>query len=306
MARAARSGCPSPCTPRARRSRAGWRAAPWPRAGPACATTWPRGPVVAELEAIARALAFAAETPAARCTSSTSRPAAASRWSPRRGRAGSTSTLRDLPALPRARRGGRRARSARSPSARRRCAAPPSARRCGRRSRRRRRHGRLRPLAVAAGAQGRRRLLRGLGRDRRRPDAAGAARREGVAARPGAARAGEVEIKLAGKTVRFQGKTPQPQWLTSQPLDLDFDYHPLEVSFLKTSAIAKLALFSSGPDFRLEPIPARTNARSSKKPFVHLQARPATRRRPPLRRLPRRFHCVRPARPPPSIVFQAT
>ena len=67
---------------------------------------------------------------------------------------------------------------------------------------------------------------------------------------------GEVEIKLAGKTV-VAGKAEQPQWLTSQPLDLDFDYHALEISFHKTGPTAQLALFWSGPDFRLEPVPAR-------------------------------------------------
>jgi mono/diheme cytochrome c family protein/cytochrome c553 len=67
---------------------------------------------------------------------------------------------------------------------------------------------------------------------------------------------GEVEIKLAGKTV-VSGKAEQPQWLTSQPLNLEFDYHPVEIAFRKTGAAAQLALFWSGPDFRLEPIPAR-------------------------------------------------
>ena len=96
-------------------------------------------------------------------------------------------TLRDVPALPRARRGRRRA-------PRRRGQVRAAAARRGRArgavggaARRRRRPGRHRPLAVARGAQGGRRLLRGLGRDRRRPDAAGAALRRGRrGARPGA------------------------------------------------------------------------------------------------------------------------
>jgi mono/diheme cytochrome c family protein len=67
---------------------------------------------------------------------------------------------------------------------------------------------------------------------------------------------GEVKITLAGKTV-ISGRTEERQWLASQPLELDFDYHPLEVSFRRTQPTGQLALFWSGPDFRLEPIPER-------------------------------------------------
>ena len=62
-------------------------------------------------------------------------------------------------------------------------------------------------------------------------------------------------MALAGKTV-VTGRGEQPQWLASEPLDLEFDYHPLEVSFRKTEPRGQLALFWSGPDFRLEPVPA--------------------------------------------------
>jgi mono/diheme cytochrome c family protein len=67
---------------------------------------------------------------------------------------------------------------------------------------------------------------------------------------------GEVELKLAGKTV-ISGRATQPQWLESEPLTLEFDYHPLELTFRKTQPTAQCSLFWSGPDFRLEPIPAR-------------------------------------------------
>ena len=53
---------------------------------------------------------------------------------------------------------------------------------------------------------------------------------------------GEVDVKLAGKTV-LSGQAEQPQWLTSQPLNLDFDYHPLEISFNNKGRTAQLALF---------------------------------------------------------------
>ena len=89
-------------------------------------------PVVAELEAIGRALASRRRR-AARCTSCTCRPAAASRSSPRRAPAASTRRARparttscSTPATP--------SGSGRRRSARRRCARRRSGRRCGRRS----------------------------------------------------------------------------------------------------------------------------------------------------------------------------
>jgi mono/diheme cytochrome c family protein len=68
---------------------------------------------------------------------------------------------------------------------------------------------------------------------------------------------GEVTIKLAGNTV-ISGRAEQPRWMTSEPVGLEFDYHPLEISFRRTQAKGQLALFWSGPDFRLEPVPERS------------------------------------------------
>ncbi len=67
---------------------------------------------------------------------------------------------------------------------------------------------------------------------------------------------GDITVKLGGKAI-ISGRAQQPQWLASQPLDLDFDYHPLEITFRRTQSKGQLALFWSGPDFRLEPIPER-------------------------------------------------
>ncbi|MBW8883383.1 MAG: c-type cytochrome, partial [Planctomycetia bacterium] len=67
---------------------------------------------------------------------------------------------------------------------------------------------------------------------------------------------GEVTVTLAGKTV-ISGRAEQPKWLSSQPLELEFDYHPLEISFRRNQAKGQLALFWSGPDFRLEPLQER-------------------------------------------------
>ena len=90
MARAARSGCRSRCTPRATRSPPACAARAVAAGRTAMRDYLASRPVVAELEAIERAIALRRRRPAARCTSSTSAPAAAWRWSPRRGRAAST------------------------------------------------------------------------------------------------------------------------------------------------------------------------------------------------------------------------
>src|SRR4029079_372063 len=67
---------------------------------------------------------------------------------------------------------------------------------------------------------------------------------------------GKINVKLGGKSV-ISGSADQPRWISSQPLDLPFDYHELEVGFEKTAASARRALFWSGPDFQLEPISER-------------------------------------------------
>jgi mono/diheme cytochrome c family protein len=67
---------------------------------------------------------------------------------------------------------------------------------------------------------------------------------------------GEVAIRIAGKQV-ISGEATEPRWLVSEPQELEFDDHPLEITFRKTQAKAQLALFWSGPDFQLEPVPAR-------------------------------------------------
>ena len=152
----------------------------------ACATTWPRGRCVAELEAIGRAIASPPRR-AARCTSSTSPAVAASRSSPQARARGVDVTCETCPHYlvldeDDAERLGAVAK----------CAPPLRPRRrargaVGGAARRRRRPRGHRPLAGARGAQAGRRLLRGLGRDRRRPDAAGAALRRGRRGpRPGA------------------------------------------------------------------------------------------------------------------------
>src|SRR5262245_13529744 len=67
---------------------------------------------------------------------------------------------------------------------------------------------------------------------------------------------GAVEVKWAGKVV-VTGQSDQAGWVTSQPLELPFDRHELEVMYRKTGPRGQLALFWTGPEFRLEPIAER-------------------------------------------------
>jgi len=67
---------------------------------------------------------------------------------------------------------------------------------------------------------------------------------------------GRVEFKLAGKIV-LSGEADEPRWLEGQPVELPFGFHPLEVSYQKQGKQAQIALFWSGPQFQLEPLPAR-------------------------------------------------
>ncbi|MBC7855744.1 MAG: c-type cytochrome [Pirellulaceae bacterium] len=67
--------------------------------------------------------------------------------------------------------------------------------------------------------------------------------------------AGEVELKLAGKTVIESQQAAG--WVFSQPVTLEFDRHEIEVSFKKTKSPAHVSLYWSGPQFQLEPVPPR-------------------------------------------------
>ncbi len=86
---------------------------------------------------------------------------------------------------------------------------------------------------------------------------------------------GEIEVRLAGKVV-VERKGTREAWLASRPVTLDFDYHPLEVSFRKTGPEARIAIYWSGPQFQLEPIPPRSlvheRAASPKSSYSHGEA----------------------------------
>ncbi|HEX5104200.1 MAG TPA: c-type cytochrome, partial [Pirellulaceae bacterium] len=67
---------------------------------------------------------------------------------------------------------------------------------------------------------------------------------------------GRVSVTLAGNRI-IEGSADQPQWLVSEPLELEFDRHPLEIAYERKGDGGRLALFWSGPNFVLEPIPER-------------------------------------------------
>ncbi len=68
--------------------------------------------------------------------------------------------------------------------------------------------------------------------------------------------AGKVVVKLADKEL-ISGEVTEPKWLAAEPIELTFGYQPLEITFEQTGEEPRLALFWSGPNFVLEPIPER-------------------------------------------------
>jgi mono/diheme cytochrome c family protein/cytochrome c553 len=67
---------------------------------------------------------------------------------------------------------------------------------------------------------------------------------------------GKVALSLGGKKL-IEGACDKAQWLVAEPVELSFDYHPLEVKFEKTGDTARLGLYWTGPGFVLEPVPER-------------------------------------------------
>ncbi|MCB9940918.1 MAG: c-type cytochrome [Planctomycetaceae bacterium] len=67
---------------------------------------------------------------------------------------------------------------------------------------------------------------------------------------------GDVQITLDGESV-LRANSETPQWSVSDPLPLQFDFHPLEVNYDRNDAGDGIRLFWSGPQFQLEPIGSR-------------------------------------------------
>jgi mono/diheme cytochrome c family protein len=64
---------------------------------------------------------------------------------------------------------------------------------------------------------------------------------------------GKVRISLSGHII-LDCECNEPGWRASEPVDLTFAWHPLEIQFAGDSSSARLTLFWSGPNFQLEPI----------------------------------------------------
>ncbi len=67
---------------------------------------------------------------------------------------------------------------------------------------------------------------------------------------------GRVQVTLSDQVV-LDGASDEPAWLSGEPIDLPFGFHPLEVEFESGVSPARLAIFWEGPAFALEPMAAR-------------------------------------------------
>jgi cytochrome c553 len=76
---------------------------------------------------------------------------------------------------------------------------------------------------------------------------------------------GEIELKIADHGV-IARQTVRNGWVSSSAVSLTADYHALELDFRRTEKGARLMLLWSGPDFGLEPIPARFLSHPRQKP----------------------------------------
>ncbi|HWC91402.1 MAG TPA: PA14 domain-containing protein, partial [Pirellulales bacterium] len=67
---------------------------------------------------------------------------------------------------------------------------------------------------------------------------------------------GKVRLRIANQHV-FDQTLETPRWIASEPLTLEYGYHPLELDFEKTGPEARIGLYWSGPQFQLEPLTER-------------------------------------------------
>lgn len=66
---------------------------------------------------------------------------------------------------------------------------------------------------------------------------------------------GQVSVRVAGQTV-IEGNSAEPAWLDGEGIELEYGYHPLQISYDGNASSGHLALYWSGPQFQLEPVPA--------------------------------------------------
>lgn len=68
--------------------------------------------------------------------------------------------------------------------------------------------------------------------------------------------AGEASLTLDGKEI-IHGESEPGTWLTSQPVELHFGVHELQLRYENTAESGKIGLYWQGPGFQLEPISER-------------------------------------------------
>ena len=73
---------------------------------------------------------------------------------------------------------------------------------------------------------------------------------------------GNAKLRLAGSLLLEgdTGRSHLPKWLHSEPVRLEYGYHPLEIDFFGDGAQARIGLYWDGPGFQLEPVSARNLA----------------------------------------------
>jgi cytochrome c551/c552 len=67
---------------------------------------------------------------------------------------------------------------------------------------------------------------------------------------------GKLRLIVAGK-VYLKKTAGEPRWLATEPMTLDYGYHPLDLDFQKSGDEARVSLYWSGPNFQLEPLTER-------------------------------------------------
>ena len=68
--------------------------------------------------------------------------------------------------------------------------------------------------------------------------------------------AGAVKLVIDGQVI-LDRASPEPAWLESKPIELEFGHGPLELQYRRTTEPARMSVFWQGPQFMLEPLAAR-------------------------------------------------
>ena len=78
---------------------------------------------------------------------------------------------------------------------------------------------------------------------------------------------GKAQLRLGNQVVLDAADDGPEQWYSTSPIELTFGWHPLELTFEKTSKVAGIQLFWNGPGFGLEPVSPRFLFHDSEQTF---------------------------------------